>query len=997
MNQGLDFQSIIFKLQTYWANQGCLIWQPYYSQVGAGTMNPATFLRVLGPEPFRVAYVEPSVRPDDGRYGVNPNRLQQHYQFQVILKPDPGNPQELYLNSLLALGIDPKEHDIRFVEDNWESPALSAWGLGWEVWLDGQEITQFTYFQQAGGLNLDVPAVELTYGLERIAMTLQRVNDFKKIRWNESRSYGDIYQVAEREHSTYYYEVADVPRLREMFNLFTQEAENALERSLVLPAYDNVIKCSHTFNVLDARGAVGFTERQNLFGKMRELSRRVAETYYAQRKEMGFPWLCESGNLKEEAEIVLPVLKDEKADFLFEIGSEELPASDLDRALEQLETAFGKWLVENRLGFGAMKVEGTPRRQSVLIKDLQTCQEDRSVEIKGPPADRAFDADGRPTKVAEGFARSRGLDVSQLGVKEFDNGRYVVVQMEEKGQTSMDLLAKALPGIIADLKFTKSMRWNASGANYSRPIRWLLAILGGQVVPFSYAGLQSGNLTRGLRFASENEKAIDSLKVYEAYLQDQGIILDPNLRREIIWQEALKLAESVDGTLALDQDLLAEIGNLVEQPTALLGTFDPRYLQSLPPEVLIAVMKKHQRYIPVLDKEGKLTNHFIIVRNGDAESAELVVDGNLQVILARFADAEFFVHEDMKKKIEDFVPKLSQLTFQKELGSMLDKTRRIERLTVVLAEQLDLDEEQKKAAARIAQLSKADLASEMVVEMTALQGVMGKYYARNSGESEEVAAGLFDYYLPRTTEDPLPESKSAMVVGLADRLDSIVGLFAVGLIPTGNKDPFALRRAAIGLISILMGKELDFDLREALVEAGKVQKVAVSDDVIEKALTFIAGRMHNILLDEGYRYDVVEAIEAVHGKNPGLAKPMVETLNEWVEKPIWADVLPAFSRCVRMTRDLKDVFIVDESVLVEEEEKTLYATVLKVEANLAGSFDLEFTLEQVSSLMTPINAFFDKVLVMAEDQTLRESRLGILQRIAGLMKPYADLSKLEGF
>ena len=447
---------------------------------------------------------------------------------------------------------------------------------------------------------------------------------------------------------------------------------------------------------------------------------------------MGFPWLCESGNLKEEAEIVLPVLKDEKADFLFEIGSEELPASDLDRALEQLETAFGKWLVENRLGFGAMKVEGTPRRQSVLIKDLQTCQEDRSVEIKGPPADRAFDADGRPTKVAEGFARSRGLDVSQLGVKEFDNGRYVVVQMEEKGQTSMDLLAKALPGIIADLKFTKSMRWNASGANYSRPIRWLLAILGGQVVPFSYAGLQSGNLTRGLRFASENEKAIDSLKVYEAYLQDQGIILDPNLRREIIWQEALKLAESVDGTLALDQDLLAEIGNLVEQPTALLGTFDPRYLQSLPPEVLIAVMKKHQRYIPVLDKEGKLTNHFIIVRNGDAESAELVVDGNLQVILARFADAEFFVHEDMKKKIEDFVPKLSQLTFQKELGSMLDKTRRIERLTVVLAEQLDLDEEQKKAAARIAQLSKADLASEMVVEMTALQGVMGKYYARNS-------------------------------------------------------------------------------------------------------------------------------------------------------------------------------------------------------------------------------------------------------------------------
>lgn len=997
MNQGLDFQSIIFNLQTYWASQGCLIWQPYYSQVGAGTMNPATFLRVLGPEPWRVAYVEPSVRPDDGRYGVNPNRLQQHHQFQVILKPDPGNPQELYLNSLLALGIDPKEHDIRFVEDNWESPALSAWGLGWEVWLDGQEITQFTYFQQAGGLILDVPAVEITYGLERIAMTLQRVNDFKKISWNESRSYGDVYQVAEREHSTYYYEVADVPRLREMFNLFTQEAENALERGLVLPAYDNVIKCSHTFNVLDARGAVGFTERQNLFGKMRELSRKVAEAYYEQRKEMGFPWLGESEGAKEESEVVLPILKEEKADLLFEIGSEELPTADLDKALEQLEAAFEKWLAENRLSYGALKVEGTPRRQSVLIKDLQTRQDDRSVELKGPPADRAFDAEGKPTKVAEGFARSRGLDVSQLGVKEFENGRYVVAQMEEKGQTSMDLLAKALPGIIADLKFTKSMLWNASGANYSRPIRWLLAILGGQVVPFSYAGLQSGNLTRGLRFASEKEKALDGLQGYETYLQGQGIILDANSRREKIWQQALKLAESVKGTLAHDEDLLAEIANLVEQPTALLGTFDPRYLQSLPPEVLIAVMKKHQRYIPVLDQDGKLTNHFIIVRNGDAEGAEVVVDGNLQVILARFADAEFFVHEDMKKKIGDFVPKLSQLTFQKELGSMLDKTGRIEQLTAVLAEKLGLDEQEKEAASRIAQLSKADLASEMVVEMTALQGVMGKYYARNSGESEEVAAGLFDYYLPRTTEDPLPESKSSMVVGLADRLDSIIGLFAVGLIPTGNKDPFALRRAAIGLVSILMGKELDFDLRKALVEAGKVQKVAVSDEVIEKALAFITGRTHNILLDEGYRYDVVDAIEAVHAQNPGLAKPMAKTLNEWVEKPIWAEVLPAFSRCVRMTRDLKDVFTVDESVLVEEEEKMLHELVLKAEHNLAGRFSLDMALEQIIFLVTPINAFFDKVLVMAEDQALRESRLGILQRIAGLIKPYADLSKLEGF
>ena len=997
MNQGLDFQSIIFKLQSYWANQGCLIWQPYYSQVGAGTMNPATFLRVLGPEPWRVAYVEPSVRPDDGRYGVNPNRLQQHYQFQVILKPDPGNPQELYLNSLLALGIDPKEHDIRFVEDNWESPALSAWGLGWEVWLDGQEITQFTYFQQSGGMTLEVPSVEITYGLERIAMTLQRVNDFKKIRWNQSRLYGDIYQIAEREHSTYYYEVADVPRLREMFGLFTKEADSALERSLVLPAYDNLIKCSHTFNVLDARGAVGFTERQALFGKMRELSRKISEAYYQQRADLGFPWLQLGEEASEQEECPLPILEAEKADFLFEIGSEELPAGELDKVLEQLASAFEKWLAENRLNHGELMVEGTPRRQTLWIKDLQTKQEDRSVEHKGPPADRAFDAEGKPTKVAEGFARSRGLVLSQLSVKTFENGRYVVAQVEEKGKGTPELLAQALPQMLEGLKFSKSMRWNGSGAGFSRPVRWLVAIFGGQTLHFSFAGLNSGSTTRGMRFSDENEKTLSSLSDYENYLQSQGIILNRKTRQQSIWQQSLRLAGSIHGMLADDQELLKEITNLVEQPTALLGSFDPRYLQSLPAEVLIGVMKKHQRYIPVLDPEGKLTNHFIVVRNGDSQGAEIVLDGNLQVVLARFADAEFFVHEDMKKNLEDFVPKLSQLTFQKDLGSMLDKTERIEALTAILAGQLGLNEEQKLTALRIARLSKADLASEMVVEMTSLQGIMGKYYARNSGESEAVCEGVFEYYLPRTSEDPLPAGEPAIAVGLADRFDSIAGLFAVGLIPTGNKDPFALRRTAIGLVSILMGKQLDFDTRKALNEAGKLQKVAVSDDVIEKAVAFIGGRMHNILLEEGYRYDVVDAVEAVHNNNPGIAKQMVQSLNEWVEKPLWTELLPAFSRCVRMTRDLTAVYAVDEGALVEEEEKSLFAALHLAEEALVQKPGMEQALIQVGKLVAPINAFFDKVLVMVEDPKLRESRLGLLQRIADLMKPYADFSKLEGF
>nr|MBI2905106.1 glycine--tRNA ligase subunit alpha [Chloroflexota bacterium] len=350
MTPPLTFQSIIMTLEKFWAERGCLIWQPYNQQMGAGTMNPATFLRVLGPEPWNVAYVEPSVRPDDGRYGENPNRLQQHYQYQVILKPDPGNPQELFLQSLEALGINPREHDIRFVEDNWESPAIGAWGLGWEVWLDGQEITQFTYFQQAGGLLCDPVSVEITYGLERIAIALQNVKGFREIPWTESLFYGDVNLQGEQEHSKYYFEIADVERLRQAYAIYDAEARSALAAGLVLPAYDYLLKCSHTFNVLDARGAVGVTERAGFFGKMRGLAREVAEAYVEQRKRLEYPFLSEASSQKPVASSQKPVassqkpvVRSQKAEFsnkaetlLFEIGTEELPAGDLDAAVGQL-------------------------------------------------------------------------------------------------------------------------------------------------------------------------------------------------------------------------------------------------------------------------------------------------------------------------------------------------------------------------------------------------------------------------------------------------------------------------------------------------------------------------------------------------------------------------------------------------------------------------------------------------------------------------------------
>ncbi|MBC8099033.1 MAG: glycine--tRNA ligase subunit alpha, partial [Armatimonadetes bacterium] len=370
----LSFQQVILTLHQFWAAQGCVIWEPYNVQVGAGTGNPATLLRVLGPEPWRVAYVEPSVRPDDGRFGENPNRLQKYYQYQVILKPDPGNPQELYLQSLQALGIDPRQHDIRFVEDNWESPALGAWGLGWEVWLDGQEITQFTYFQQAGGLELTPTSVEITYGIERIVLALQNKQSAWAIDWMDGDlQYRDLFLQEEIEHCRYYFDVADVVALKQVYETYEHEYGRALEGDALIAAYDYVLKCSHLFNVLDTRGAIGVTERASYFRRMRDMTRTIAKTYAAQRETLGHPLLKMTEKWAAsplQTPTALPSAPTEAADWLLEIGVEELPPQDVDDAIAQLQNAAAALLHDLNLAHAGLEVFGTPRRLVVYARQV---------------------------------------------------------------------------------------------------------------------------------------------------------------------------------------------------------------------------------------------------------------------------------------------------------------------------------------------------------------------------------------------------------------------------------------------------------------------------------------------------------------------------------------------------------------------------------------------------------------------------------------------------
>lgn len=1020
MNDKLNFQSIIIALQHFWDEQGCLIWQPYYTQVGAGTMNPATALRVLGPEPWNVGYVEPSVRPDDARYGENPNRMQLHYQFQVILKPDPGNPQEIYLRSLEALGIDPQKHDIRFVEDNWEWPAFGAWGLGWEVWLDGQEITQYTYFQQAGGIPLDPVSVEITYGLDRIAIALQRVAGFRDIRWNDQITYGELNLQGEQEHSKYYFEIANINRLRTMYDLFEAESQSALSNGLVLPAYDYLLKCSHTFNVLDTRGAIGVTERQAYFGRMRNLAGAIAEAYLDQRQRLEFPWLDEAKERQQEGRTVPLKPADGKAQsvgeqtanhpsnaspFLLEIGTEELPAGDVDSALGQLRARLPELLNDLRLDHGEVRCMGTPRRLIVFIDDLAPQQSDLEQLVKGPPADRAFDVDGQPTRAAQGFARSKGVPVDQLEVRELDGGRYVVAAVYESGRATPPVLSEAIPRLIASLRFDKTMRWNSTNVGFSRPIRWLLCLYGDQLVPFEYAGLRSEKTTRGLRFCEGETIAVNSFAEYFHMLERQGIILDVGQRQSTIKAQIDDLAAEVGGAISPDAALLAEVSNLVEAPGALRGSFDPSHLE-LPPEVLVSVMKKHQRYFPV-EKDGKLLPYFIAVANvpcngrasepASLQHMGLMVEGNEHVLRARFADAAFFVIEDLKKPLQAHVQQLEKLIFQAELGSMLDKTHRIRDLITDLAPQLALTAEETTAARRAAELSKADLVTRMVVEMTSLQGTMGRYYALHSGEPPAVATAIFEHYLPRYAGDELPATRPGLAVGIADRLDTLSGLFSAGLAPTGAKDPFALRRAALGLVGNLIAWDLDFDMRNALVAAAARLPLQARDENQSACLSFIVERLRNLLLEEGHRYDVVDAVLAAQGQNPASAARAVRQLGFWVQRGDWDAILPAYARCVRITRDVQERYTVNPQLFVEPEEGELYEALHKAEDTERSPASVDDFLNAFRPMIPVINRFFDEVLVMAEDRSLRENRLGLLQRISALAEGVADMSRLEGF
>ena len=995
----MNFQEMIMALERFWASQGCVIQQPYDVEVGAGTFNPATFLRTLGPEPWRVAYVEPSRRPTDGRYGDNPYRLGHYYQYQVILKPAPVNSQEIYLESLRYLGIDPKRNDIRFVEDDWESPTLGASGLGWEVWWNGAEITQFTYFQQIGSIEVDPISLEITYGLERIAMYLQGVDTVFDIKWNEYLRYGDIHRRGEFEYSKYHFELSDIQMLFSLFETYEREAMKCLKEGLVLPALDYVLKCSHTFNMLDARGAISVTERVGYIARVRNLARRVARAYVDQRQEMGHPFIG-----KISAEEPNPPVEEEKgefrtegeADLLFEIGTEEIPASYIPPALRQMKELAERFLEEKRIRHGEITVLATPRRLTLHVKSVSRRQQDVERVIIGPPKHIAFDQDGNPTKAAVGFARKQGVSVEHLEITQTERGEYVCVHTFERGGPTIEVLGEILPRLLSSLSFPKMMRWD--GMRFARPIRWIVALLGDEIVPFTWGKLRSGRITRGHRSLSEGEVELQtaSLQEYKEKLRSAYVIVDHEERRREIRRQVIGILQKEGCSTEIDEYLLETVNFLVEFPQAVVGEFAESHL-ILPEEVLITSMRRHQRCFPFRKPDGGLMPKFIAISNGTVDGHENVKRGNERVLGARLDDAEFFYREDQKEPLADKVEKLKHVVFQERLGSLYDKAQRLRSLAIYMAGELGMDEEEMEMAARAAELCKADLVTHMVIEFPELQGIMGGYYARNSNEPEEVALAIREHYRPYSSEDEIPSTLLGSILSIADRIDTIVGHFGIGETPTGSQDPYGLRRGAIGIIRIIRRMNLALDVEDMVLYACSLYEDKIAEDTAQEVMRFIRDRLFNMFLDEGFEHDVVDAVLSGGFNMIHNLEGRMKVVSEFKSSEEFDKIYPSFYRTFRIIPKGWVDTSVEEGKLVEDGERKLFERFSEIEplvARLCEDGDFSAALRELSKLQPVIDRFFDEVLVMAEDEKLRRNRLALLKRITGSLCLVADFSKL---
>lgn len=688
----------------------------------------------------------------------------------------------------------------------------------------------------------------------------------------------------------------------------------------------------------------------------------------------------------------------EKRTLAFEIGTEEIPAFDLAGAVKQLSTMVPSLLDDAAIPHGAVKIFSSPRRLIVIAEEIPEATEEKNEVFKGPSAKIAFDAEGNPTKAAQGFARGKGVDPSSLVVED----GYVYARTHTPSVNVASLLSSVLNKIIHGLSWPRSQRWGVQSEYFTRPVRWIVALFGNEVIDFTFAGLVAGRTTYGHRFLAPGPFEVADADSLVDVVRSASVIPSEAEREQVIREGVAKAEAETGFTAVLHPKTLVEVINLAEYPTVLVGTFDEEFLK-VPEEIIVDAMLVHQRYFPLYDKDGKLTNRFIVVSNGDPACAETIVDGNERVVRARLYDAKFFYDEDLKQPLESYVDHLGEVVFQEKLGTMLDKTNRIQRLADHLAEDAGLAGQDLSDVERAARLCKADLVTSAVVEFTSVQGVMGSYYAAASGETAQVAQAIEQHYRPRFAGDEAPDTVVGKIVAIADKLDTVCGLFAVGQGPTGSSDPFALRRSAIGIVAMLSGKDavevslvaaIDAALASYAQQGIEFDADAVRRDVIE----FFITRTKVMMRDAGNSIDAIDAVLSA-----GIQEP-VELINRVSaleaarsEQPeVFEDLATAYARANNLC-DSKLGTEVNEGLL-SEVEQALVRAVCQAESNVASALEnnnYAAALSELAALRKPIDLFFENTMVMDEDQALRENRLRLLNSFVAVFANVADFALLS--
>jgi glycyl-tRNA synthetase beta chain len=683
-------------------------------------------------------------------------------------------------------------------------------------------------------------------------------------------------------------------------------------------------------------------------------------------------------------------------ELLLEIGTEEIPAAFLPKAINDIKTLITKEFSEIRIGYGDVVAMATPRRLCLCVKDVAERQEDQLVEKLGPAKRVAFDEDGNPTKAALGFARGQGIDISEVETMTTEKGEYLCARKKITGEDTKVLLSELLPKFITSIPFKKSMRWMNLDLRFARPIHWILALFGGDVIPFKLENISSGSVSCGHRFMSP---AFFEIKNFDDYLKktkENFVMINPDERRATIVEEAKKAAQDVSGNILEDEDLLEEVTFLVEYPSVVRGSFEEEYL-AIPKDVLTTSMMSHQKYFPITDNEGNLLPYFVTINNTIARDPRVVAAGNEKVIRARLADARFFFEEDQKIPLETKLEELKDVVFHSQLGTSYEKVMQFRELAEYITETINAS--LKDNVSRAATLCKADLEMQMIYEFPELQGVMGKEYALIQGEDPIVATAIYEHYLPTAAGGDLPETDEGAIISIADKMDTIVGFFGINVIPTGTADPYALRRQALGIINIILAKnyplKLDDLIEKSISILGNKMK-RKEEEIKTDVLEFFKGRLENQLISQGHPYDVVDAVLTVDTSDLVRAFNKIEAMENFKTHEDFEPLAIAFKRVGNIIKDFKDGSV-DVSLFETDEEKDLYEAFLSINETARTYLDQgkdQEALIEMARLRKPVDNFFDTVLVMADDEKVRVNRLSLLENISQLFYRVADFSKI---